>query len=60
MLLGFVRMDSDGMSLNFGIAYFFRFLLNLCVLSLLHFGCSTAVEHMLCDREVVGSNPAGC
>ena len=23
-------------------------------------GCSTAVEHMACDREVMGSNPTGC
>ena len=27
--------------------------------SLLGRGCSTAVEHTPCDREAVGSNPAG-
>ena len=63
MLHGFVRMDSVGMSLNFGIAKFFSvFLLNMCVLSLLHFGsgCSTAVEHSHHNIEIVGLYPAGC
>ena len=27
---------------------------------LLHSGCCTAVERMPCNREVMGSNPAGC
>ena len=35
-------------------------LVNWLLVSLLGSGCSTVVEHMPCDREVMGSNPAGC
>ena len=35
-------------------------LVNWLLVSLLGSGCSTVVEHMPCDREVMGLNTAGC